>query len=396
MTDRPLGIAGRADAVSFHAVAGGGVLFHAGNGRLYALNPTAGLAWLCVKDGLSEAESLRVMAESLAIDPATARQWLGDSMAAFDRLGLLADRSGDEGRETPALGERSPRPGRAVPWAGRRYRLLDRTIQVNAPPDLQAAIASLLGAVRLANTQDAGDPPVAVQVDLVPAGDAWEIVVQGQAEVTCAPSSVVAEVERLVIQAVVPAVPHLLTLHAAALQRADRTLLLAGPSGSGKTTLSVALAHAGWGFGSDEIVLVEHGLSLRPVPLPPCIKSDSFALIESWFPHLRDAPAHDRYGRSVKFLSIEARRFQPNRTSVVFPRFRPGGGNLLQPMDGFAGLERLLEQCVFVPPGFAHDDVDTLLRWHATLDYFDLAFDCCSSAIDLLSKIGHGYDADLP
>ena len=44
----PLGARPRAEA-SFHPVAGGGVLFDAAQGRLYALNPAAGMTWLCMQ-----------------------------------------------------------------------------------------------------------------------------------------------------------------------------------------------------------------------------------------------------------------------------------------------------------------------------------------------------------
>ena len=50
---------------SFHPVAGGGVLFDAAQGRLYALNPAAGMTWLCIRDGLSEHESTLALAEGL-------------------------------------------------------------------------------------------------------------------------------------------------------------------------------------------------------------------------------------------------------------------------------------------------------------------------------------------
>jgi hypothetical protein len=94
-----------------------------------------------------------------------------------------------------------------------------------------------------------------IEIDILPHGNRWDIVAGGQLEETCEARSIVAEVERLLIQRVVPATPHLLTLHAAALQRGGRAWLLTGLSGAGKTTLSLALSRAGWSFGSDEIVL---------------------------------------------------------------------------------------------------------------------------------------------
>jgi hypothetical protein len=42
----------RAEA-SFHPVAGGGVLFDAARGRLYALNPVAGMTWLCMRNDMA-------------------------------------------------------------------------------------------------------------------------------------------------------------------------------------------------------------------------------------------------------------------------------------------------------------------------------------------------------
>jgi hypothetical protein len=226
-----------------------------------------------------------------------------------------------------------------------------------------------------------------LQIDIVAGGAAWDIALDGQLESRCETAAVVAEVERLLLQAVVPATPHLMTLHAAALQRNGRTLLLAGPSGSGKTTLSLALAKAGWSFGSDEIVLLGHALDLRALPLPPCIKSDTFPLIATWFPELRGTPAHCRYGKLIKYLPIESSPFISASVHVVFPRYALHGAGNIQAMDTFAGLERLLAQCVFVPPGFRHDHVAQLLRWHDGLHYFDLAYDDCETAVALLASI---------
>lgn len=196
-----------------------------------------------------------------------------------------------------------------------------------------------------------------------------------------------AQLERLLIQAVVPATPHLLTFHAAAVQYGARSFLLAGQSGTGKTTLSLALTRAGWDFGSDEIVLLSRDLRLRPLPFPPCIKADTFSSVETWFPQLRSLPEHDRYGKRIKYLPIESNVFDADAGFVVFPHYDRNGDNEFQRLDSFLGLQRLLSQCVFVPPGLRHDDVRLLLQWHSEQQYFDVRYNNCEAAVDFLKNI---------
>jgi len=281
----------------------------------------------------------------------------------------------------------TPAPRTVPPGPGVEYRLFDRIARVTAAQGPRAAVDSLLAGLRVdpANGDRRGCSQI--KIDIVAQGDRWDLVVDGRFEATCGSASIAAEVERLLLQNVVAATPHLLTLHAAALQRDGLTLLLAGPSGAGKTTLSLALARAGWSFGSDELVLIGRDFNPRPLPLPPCIKADAFGLIESWFPELRSSPEHERYGRIVKYLPIKSTPLPASPGCVVFIRFDPGGPTEIRPVAQFSALERLLAQCVFVPQGFEQDDVEELLRWHGEQRYFDLAFYDCDTAVAALNFI---------
>ena len=377
---------------SFHPVAGGGVLFDAAQGRLYALNPAAGMTWLCIRDGLSAHESSLALSKAFEIDPAIAAEWVRASMDAFQDLGLLETAGSMEAPRAPHTSQTSPKsstPGvRREPCA--EYRLFEQILYLSAPPGPLAAVDSLLAALRSDPAGQKEHGCAEIGIDIVAHGDRWDIVVGGQLTATCEMASIVAQVERLLIKTVVAATPHLLTLHAAALQRDGGPLLLAGPSGAGKTTLSIALARAGWSFGSDEIVLLGRDQDLRALPLPPCVKASSFPLIESWFPELRSAPEHERYGHIVRYLPIRPMPLSGTRGCVVFLRFDPRGPNEIQPLDHFGALERLLAQCVFVPPEFQHDDVAQLLRWHSKQSYYGLSFCDCDAAVAILTRLNPG------
>jgi hypothetical protein len=385
MTDQSSGPSQRA---SLHPITGGAVLFDDAEGRLYALNPAAGLTWLCIAQGLSKHESTLVLADTFEIDSSMAAEWFHVSMAKFQDLGLF-ERGQAKARAPVA---RNALPGSRIKGslrsAQQEYRLLDQIVRVSAPDEPLAAIDTLLGTLRSVSANCNQRALQCIEINVVAQGEKWDITLDGDLEATCDTISIVAEVERVLVQRVVPVTPHLLTFHAAALQRHDRTLLLAGVSGAGKTTLSLALTRAGWCFGSDEIVLL--GVrDMRALPLPPCIKEDSFPLIESWFPELRTAPKHQRYGHTVKYLPMASTSttFSSLHGSVVFLRFDPSGPNEIKPVDRFVALERLLAQCVFVPPGFQHPDVEQLLLWHAEQTYFDLSFCDSEAAVAILASV---------
>jgi len=392
LTDDGAGFGEPHREISFHPIEGGAILFDALRRRLYALNPAAGLTWLCIRDRLSQPETIRAIAEGLGVDQEMAANWCRTSTDMFREFHLL-DRSVPE---TPLLsGSRQGEPRARAGGSGEAlyFAIFDRTVSVCAPASLRAGILSLLGLLRVAEPSQAKNPAERISVDVAALDrDRWEIAVDGYVEAVCGIGSVVAELERVIVEAVVPATPHVLALHAGSLQHRDRTILLAGPSGSGKTTLSVALGHAGWTFGGDEIVLMEAGGNFRPLPLPACIKADTFPLVSSWFPVLEKVPPHERYGRTIRFLPIPSSRFEPFPAIVVFPTFQQQADAVIARIDRFEGLQKLLALCVFVPDSFDHGDVGELQRFQETAEYYNLTYGSREIAAELLETAFH---ADL-
>ncbi len=76
-----------------------------------------------------------------------------------------------------------------------------------------------------------------------------------------------------VFRTILDRIDRFVVLHAAALERDGRALLLSGPSGSGKTTLSLALLERGFRLLSDDFAPIERSTGLvHPFPKSPRIR----------------------------------------------------------------------------------------------------------------------------
>ena len=184
-----------------------------------------------------------------------------------------------------------------------------------------------------------------------------------------------------------------LIVHAAALERGGRVLLMPAPPGSGKSTLCAALANRGWRLLSDELALVRPadgevvGLA-RPVSL----KNESIGVIREFVPEARfSVPATDTQKGTVCLMApppqavAEVARSAPPAW-VVEPRFRRGAPAALVPrprgetcvelarnafnysllgVQGFQTLAGVVERCRCFR--FEYGDLDQAVEVFATL-----------------------------
>jgi HprK-related kinase A len=120
---------------------------------------------------------------------------------------------------------------------------------------------------------------------------------------------------------------HLL-LHASAVERDGRAVLMTGESGAGKSTLATLLASRGWRFLGDEFVLIapDSGLAYA-FPRLVSLKNESVAAARAAWPHARFGPLLVRTPKGdVRHLvppaSAIARMDEPAAPALlIFPRF---------------------------------------------------------------------------
>jgi hypothetical protein len=128
-----------------------------------------------------------------------------------------------------------------------------------------------------------------------------------------------------------------LLLHAAAVERDGRALLLPAWPGSGKSTLAASLACAGWRLLSDEFGIIGADGCVHPFARPAGLKNESIAVMRAIAPELV-GPVYPRTRKgAVAHLRVPvaslARGTEPARVAaVVFPDFGAGAALAVQAM----------------------------------------------------------------
>lgn len=119
-----------------------------------------------------------------------------------------------------------------------------------------------------------------------------------------------------------------LLLHASAVERDGKALLMTGHSGAGKSTLSALLGERGWRFMGDEFALIDMETgALHAFPRMVSLKNEAIAVMENEVtaerlgPIMRDTPKGDiRHLRPPK--EAVARMGEPAKPALLlFPRF---------------------------------------------------------------------------
>ena len=129
-----------------------------------------------------------------------------------------------------------------------------------------------------------------------------------------------------------------LIIHAAALERGGRVLLMPAPPGSGKSTLSAALVNRGWRLLSDELALIRPADGeVLGMGRPVSLKNRAIDVIATFAPSaVLSAPVTDTQKGTVALMAPSddsvARALESAAPAwVVEPRYQPGAATVLEP-----------------------------------------------------------------
>lgn len=143
-------------------------------------------------------------------------------------------------------------------------------------------------------------------------------------------------------------------LHAGAVAREGKALLLAAPMEAGKTTLAAGLVDHGWAYLTDEAVAVTlEGDTILPYAKPLSIDPGSQGLLAHWRAGMPDglaAPSRPQQWQ-VPVTGVGGTVSGPARPGgVVLPRYQAGGATRLEPVSRADALAELTT-CAFAWQG---------------------------------------------
>jgi len=139
-----------------------------------------------------------------------------------------------------------------------------------------------------------------------------------------------------------------LLLHASAVERDGRALVMTGASGAGKSTLAALLGERGWRLLGDEFVLVDlAGGGLHPFPRAVSLKNAAITLLEAEAPPERFGPVLEETPKGrIRHLRPRAeaihRMAEPAVPALIlFPRY--GYDKALRPVGAAEAFVRLTQ-----------------------------------------------------
>lgn len=385
--------------VSLHFLGDEGVLFDASAQRIYAINATATYIWCCLEEELSPARIAERLNSAFGLARSEAISYVNDIIDRWRQLRVVSDTlTSLEFPPQRAISRtalphppRKSRP-RERAAAEREVRLLDTNFRIRFfSESLLTLTAPFLTSLAVPQRDD-----TTLVLDLVLERENYALYAGGRR---------VGHADRL--DQVVPMVKASLVclmlehsddfcaIHAAAVARDGRCILLPGCSGSGKSTLAAAMVGAGMRLLSDDTtVLARDTLAARPVPLSICLKSGSWELLARQFPDLVRQPIHDRLdGKRVRYLSPPAAGIctdpsaQHSVRAIVFPNRRPGAAGALHPIARTEALSRLFKFFYPVAEGLDAAKVERLLAWITVVDCYELQFSSLDDATRLLGGL---------
>ena len=173
-------------------------------------------------------------------------------------------------------------------------------------------------------------------------------------------------------------------LHGAVLVRDEKALLLLGDAWAGKTTLALALVQRGWGYFSDDLVVIERSSGLvRPVPKPPGVKAYSWDQMKHyWRPlpkELGEPPGP--FVIPPPFSGSLDARARP--TWMVALEFREGGETSITPLSLGEGLARAAEHLGSLDANVVTD----LARATQSVEPALLTYDSVADAVARLEEL---------
>ena len=241
-----------------------------------------------------------------------------------------------------------------------------------------------------------GDPVRVEQADLVleveRAGDGYRMVREGETllETDC-PAYLVACLEHRFFEEAIGLDAEHLLLHAGAVARAGKGLILPGDKGAGKSTLVACLVHGGFSYLSDEtaaiayetqkMIAVPRAMHMKDAaPLKACLGSGGLRLDHYW-------PGDDDYPARYLLPPAERVAREPvEPRAILFCSYSPSAPTSLVPVKGGRAVGEILRQSL-EPFGDVRQQFELVADLVTGCEVFELEYSDLDEALRFCERL---------
>jgi hypothetical protein len=378
--------------LQLHVLDGQPLLFNEQRQQLYAADRTAAFVLCCIQDGLDIAATEQKLADAASLTLAASRVVVREALAQLKSAawpGEAVDGGSAAGPSTDAPPSATAVPRPATPRAVEISRLI-----ALAGHGIEIACADRAVARRVlepfSHLAAAKDRQGAIRIDVEAAGPGYVVFQDG------GPVIEVGELEALtpalkahLVQRILAREDYRLAVHAAALARRGKVLLLPGNAGSGKSTLAAALMAVGFSFLGDDTVVLEDDLRVRALPFALAVKAGAWDLLAPYHPSLAAVPVDRRPdGKLVRYLRPTAIAPGPLPVAwMIFPSWNGGVPPGLARLSRVDALRHFLPGCYASARRLRSQDMAQLIAWIAGIDCYTLDASDLSEAIALIEGL---------
>lgn len=345
------------------------ILFSPSRQAVFALNDTGADIWRSLEDGLSP-ETISSEIASRGIDRDEATRYVQAAVSHWERLGLIW--------LPPAWSSTSPRDevSQLVAISGCRVRIV-------------YPAAHAFPAATIFRHLEAAGAAADLVLELVEEGDRVQLFRCGRWSLSCSSDELVVVLKGQLLAEVLERGAYELALHAAALVRDDRLLLLCGSPGAGKTTLSMALAHAGFGFAGDDVTFLDSRGQGAGIAFAPALKAGAWPLLAKYYPHVSTAPICRRPDRRrVRYL-VPTEFASPSPRAVgwvILLRRQAHASAALRPVGPVGALRGLLNGSFALNGELTENAFLMLTEMIGSAEFYCLTYSSLEDAIELLQS----------
>ncbi|MFZ2725542.1 MAG: PqqD family peptide modification chaperone [Methylococcaceae bacterium] len=351
--------------------------------QLFLLNETASLLWQQLSKGVSVTQISQQWSEQFGITTTQALQDIENALAFWHSEGLLGALPPPFPAFTP-LSTALTIPLPVLPLQ-LQYRVGNCVIQIHLN---QAQLAHTIDAI-FAYLSDKTTQTVDVVFKVWQQSHTYYLVKDDAVFVEKGTfDNLINHLHYQILQHAIALSDYLSVLHAGAVSRNGRCLVLAGCGGAGKSTLTAALLTRGFQYFCDDLVpLATNTLQIMVLPVPLTIKEPSWSLLQPYYANLLELPCYVRNAKKVRYLPPPISQCpKPQTVSyLLFPRIAQTAQ--LRRLNAQECLQALLAANMALPQTFSSDNIAQLLAWVENTPAYEIAYEQLETALALIEQL---------